>query len=110
MEVLLELVFEILLQIFGEVLLELGWAGLKQALSRENHHPAVAAVGYLILGAIFGLGGLWMLPKPIFNGTPIPGISLVLAPLAGGGAMYAWGEFRHGRGRGTTNLRPPDLV
>ena len=64
----------------------------------------MAAVGYFVLGCT--LGGLLLLAVPHRMVRPgsIPGLSLVLSPLAAGAAMHAWGRHRRARGHATTNL------
>jgi hypothetical protein len=93
-------VFEIL----GEVLLELGFAAFKAAYDRANWNPVIASVGYLLLGGAFGAGFVWLLPYRLVPPGPFPGISIMLAPLASGLAMYALGKYRRAHGHTTTNL------
>jgi hypothetical protein len=104
MELLVELVVQLAIELFGELLLKLGFAAFKQGFRRRNHHPAVAALGYLALGACLGGVSVWIHPERYLGAGPLPGISLVLAPLAGGVAMHLWGGFRRAHGRATTNL------
>ncbi len=107
MEILGEILLfflQLLLEVFGEALLELGLTGLKEALGRQNRHPYLAAVGYFTLGAAVGALSLWFWPQRLLRSGPVPGLSLLLSPLAGGAAMEAWGRFRRQRGHDTTNL------
>jgi hypothetical protein len=103
-EFIVGLVVELLLEVLGEAVLEVGLAGLKEALGRENRSPQFAAVGYFILGASLGGVSLLLCPGRLLWQPPVPGLSLFAAPLAGGGAMLAWGRFRRRRGHDTTNL------
>ena len=101
---LILLVLELLLEIFGEGLLELGLSRIKEASGRQNRAPFVAAVGYFVLGAIVGAISIWVWPQRLLRRTSVTGLSLLLSPLAGGAAMEAWGRYRRNQGHGTTNL------
>ena len=107
MEILAEIfvfVLRLLLEVFSETILELCLSGLKEALGRENRDPALAALGYLVLGAALGGASLYLWPERLLWRAPRPGLSLLLGPLVGAAAMDAWGRFRRSRGHGTTNL------
>lgn len=107
MDILVEVLLllgELVLEVFGEALLEVGLSGLKEALGRTNRNPSLAAVGYLILGALVGGLSVWLWPQRLFRNAPVPGLSLLLSPLAGGAAMEAWGRYRRAGGHETTNL------
>jgi hypothetical protein len=103
-ELLLELVLQVVIEVFGEVLLELGLGGLKAVFGRSNRSPVAASLGYLLLGGAAGLLSLWLAPGRYLRPGPVPGLSLIAAPLAGGLAMHAWGAYRRSRGHATTNL------
>jgi hypothetical protein len=104
MSVLLELLFEVFVEIVVEVLLELGFTSVKEALGRENRHPVLSTIGYLILGS--ALGGLSLLywPERILGTGPVSGLSLVFGPALSGATMHVWGELRRAGGHQTTNL------
>ena len=104
MELLLELFIEIVFEVGGELLLELGWSGVKETLGRKNHHPALAALGYLVLGGLLGAASLLVWPERVVRPGPVPGLSLLIGPLVSGVAMHFWGGFRRAQGRSTTNL------
>jgi hypothetical protein len=104
MEILFELLGYLLLDVLGEVLLELGIGAFQNTFHRENRSPAVATVGYLIVGAAIGGLSLWVHPARFLQRGTTPGFSLVVAPLVGGAAMHAWGHFRRRGGHPTTNL------
>ena len=101
---LLQLLFEFLVQGLLEVLWELVSSSYKVTYGRPNHHPIVAAIGYLLVGAALGAASLLIWPNRFFEPGPIPGLSLLLSPLGAGVAMYAWGAYRQTRGHVTTNL------
>jgi hypothetical protein len=107
MELIAEIIFffvQLLLEVIGEALLELGLSGFKDVFDRRNWNPYLAAIGYLVLGAVLGGVSLCLWPQRVFQSGTIPGLSIVLSPLAGGAAMHAWGRFRRSRGHDPTNL------
>jgi hypothetical protein len=95
---------QLLLEIFGEGLLELALSRIKETTGRQNRDPFLAAVGYFFLGAILGAISIWVWPERLFSRTAVTGFSLLLSPVAGGAAMEIWGRFRRSRGLDTTNL------
>jgi hypothetical protein len=101
---LLQFLFELLFQGLLEVLFELGASSYKDTHGRSNHHPIIAAIGYFLVGAALGGVSLLIWPNRFFEPGPIPGLSLVLSPVAAGVAMHAWGAYRSSRGHVTTNL------
>jgi len=105
---LLEPILMFVFELFGDILLEglfeLGLEGLKEARGRENRHPLVASLGYLLLGGAMGALWVWLVPGRILVGRALPGASLALAPLFIGAAMEAWGRHRRAAGHATTNL------
>ena len=107
MEILIEVlwfVVQLVLEVFGEALLELALAAIKEALGRENRNPVLATLGYLLLGGIIGAISVLVWPQRFLRAGPVPGLSLVISPVAGAAAMEAWGRFRQRRNHATTNL------
>jgi hypothetical protein len=104
LEVLLEIIVEGLIQVFGELLVELGWETVKEALGRHNHHPITAAIGFLILGTAIGGVWIWINPNRLVEPGPVRGLNLIASPLLAGTAMHLFGEFRRSRGHSPTNL------
>lgn len=105
LEIVLQLLVEVLVQFFAELLLELGFEAVAHSIRRGRlANPVLAAVGLLIIGAAAGFVSCWILPRPLFRPVPhFSGISLVLAPLATGAAMHAFGCWRR-RGGGDPSL------
>ena len=97
MEVLLEIVF----QIVGWTFVDIVWESPAEDDGGKNYHPLIAALGYLALGAAIGAFWVWVHPGRFFSSGPISGASLVLAPLAVGAAMQAWGTYRRRNGHKT---------
>lgn len=104
MELLLELLIELVFEIGGEVVLDLGVAGFKTARGRQNHHPVVAALGYFVLGGLVGGASLLVWSGRVLRPGPVPGLSLVVGPLLSGAAMHLWGQFRRAQGHSPSNL------
>jgi hypothetical protein len=98
MEFLFELLFEFILQVFGEALIELGMHAVAEPFRREVD-PWLAAVGYLIFGAIFGAITLWLFPSHMVTNAALRWINLALTPVAAGACMAGIGRLRASRGR-----------
>jgi hypothetical protein len=103
---LLELLVYFLLDLFGNVSIELilEWlfnrlpAAIRRALSLENH-PIVQAIVWCFVG--MGVGGLSLLiyGQPFFPRGRFPGLSLLLSPLVTGAVMEFVGRRRAARGK-----------
>ncbi len=102
----MEIIFEILFQFFGELLLqivfeilaELGLHGCKEAFKRPLN-PIFAAVGYAIFGAIAGGLSLWWHPLHFTKTLGMRIAALILVPLAAGAIMSLIGSWRQRRDR-----------
>ena len=102
MSVLLELIFEffgeLLLQVIGEVLFELGLHGLA-APFRKTVNPYLATIGYVLFGALAGAISLWLFPS-LFIGSHAGRIAnAIVTPLIAGAVMVALGAWRRQRGQ-----------
>lgn len=90
--------WEFVIQIVGEFLIELGWNSVAEPFrNRARGHPLLAAVGAALIGALLGALSVQVLPRRVFGVTGVPGASLVLAPLANGVAMEAYGRWREAK-------------
>jgi hypothetical protein len=100
--VLLEFVGEFLLQI----LFELAAEAINGLIYRwRQSSPTMSAVGLAIAGAAAGLLSAWLIPhRLIATRVVLPGVSLLLAPLATGSAMHFLGKRLHRLGRYPSNL------
>lgn len=88
--VVLEVIGEFLVQILFELAAE-ALSGLINA--REQTSPALAAAGLAFSGALAGLLSAWLFPHPLIaTRVVLPGLSLLLAPLATGSAMHFLGK------------------
>jgi hypothetical protein len=107
----MEILFEILFQIFGEILLQgifeaLGELGVRGArkLREEPINPWLAGVGYALLGA--GAGGLSLLivPSLLIDSKAAQVMNLVATPVAVGLLMSALGSWRMRHGQELVRL------
>jgi len=99
--VLLETVGEALLQIVFELAVE----ALRQLINRQKiRNPVFSAVGLALPGAAAGLLSAWLFPHRLLAArTVLPGVSLLLAPLATGSAMHFLGNQSRRFGRYPSN-------
>jgi hypothetical protein len=82
-----------------EIAATLGWESLKHSLRREQKATLwLASVGHFLMGAVAGLASVLILDQRLTPRAPIPGLSLILVPLATGavmrwlgGAVFAFG-------------------
>ncbi len=99
MEILIELLLEFALYFGAELLAEFGFS--RGPDRREPAGPLERALTLLLiagLGAFFAFLFSWLLPERMLPATAWPGVSLVVAPLLGGGAMHLMGRWRRSRG------------
>ena len=103
-EIVLPLLGEVLLQLVGEGVLEAGWRWLVAPFSdRRRIHPVIGSAGLLGLGGIMGWIGWLLVPDPLITNAPVPGASLLLSPLMTGGVMESYGRWRSKRGHTTSS-------
>lgn len=84
---------ELLLQVVLEVLVEFGLHSLK-ASTRRAPNPWMAALGYIMLGAICGGVSLLFLPTHLTPEGPLRTLNLLFSPAAAGLLMAALGKWR----------------
>ena len=103
LELLLELLGEFLIQVFGELLVEFGLQALAEPfLKRPN--PWLAAVGYSIFGGLLGGASLLLLPKHLVANASWRVLNLIFTPLAAGLCMAWLGSWRARRGQSLIRL------
>jgi hypothetical protein len=99
-ELVLSFVWEILLQIVGELFVELGLRSVRDSFrQRGRAHPALAALGVIVLGGVGGVLTSVIWPTRVFAAGPLPGVSLLMSPLLSGLAMESLGRWKEGRGQ-----------
>jgi hypothetical protein len=93
MEPLLQFLGELIFQVGGELLAELGLRSMRESF-RHTPNPVIAAFGYLLLGAIAGGLSLLVLPSLLLASHTGRVVNLVLTPLAAGFVMSRLGAWR----------------
>lgn len=107
----MEFIFEIILQFFGELVLqalfqlivELGFHSLADTVRRPRN-PVLSTVGFTLWGLIAGGISLWLFPtshihKPIYRQ-----INLIVTPVALGFVMVLIGKIRLKKGQNLVRL------
>lgn len=104
-------VFEIIFQLFGELLLqaifemlvELGFHSLADTFRRPRH-PALSTLGFLLWGTIAGGISLLIWPTSYIHEPTLRTINLVVTPVALGFAMMFVGRIRLKKGQQLVRL------
>lgn len=97
LDILIELLLELVFQLFGEVLVEWGLQRLAAPRPRDAN-VWLAVLGYLLLGALTGAASLWLWPHAFTRDGWPRLFSLVFTPVAAGLAMTLLGHWRARRG------------
>jgi hypothetical protein len=100
----IEFVLEILLEAFGQGLIELVVEGMSRLTGasfgrRKDVHPAVSATGLLLLGVGCGAASAWLWPARVLPIGPYPGLSVLLSPPLNGLAAEWIGRWQERRGK-----------
>lgn len=99
LELLLTGLWEVILQISGEALLESGFRAAGEPFRRRSRaHPVIAGLGVALLGGLAGALTSLVWPARVFQPGPIRGASLFVSPFITGVAMDRYGRWREGRG------------
>jgi hypothetical protein len=98
--VVLQVLFEIVFQIVVEGLIEFGlWSMRSRRTPRSPIGPVLAALGYVLIGALAGGLSLLLFPSLMIRSGVLRVVNLVLTPLAAGAAMAGIGAWRRRRGQ-----------
>lgn len=97
LEIIFELLAELLFQIVGEVLVELGLHSLAEPF-RKKPNIWLAALGYALLGTLVGALSLWAFPGHLTRDGWPRLTNLVVTPVLAGVAMTLLGRWRARRG------------
>jgi hypothetical protein len=104
-EFLFQLLLEFILQIFGELLVELGLRSLAEPFrEREERHPLLTFVGYALLGLTVGGLSLLVFPNSFVRSASLHGISLLIMPTLAGLLMSGMGWLRNRQGQRLVKL------
>lgn len=101
LEPLLEALFDYLIAGFVDLILR-SMGEMFEKLTAQN--PALASVGYLIVGLMSGGLSLLVFPHRLLHPTRMHGASLLISPLIAGLMMAATGAILRGRDRKSTQL------
>ena len=104
MEIIFEFIFqvvgEILLQSVAQVLFELGFYGLAETFKRKKgRNPFLATVGYLLWGGIIGALTLLIFPSLMIKNNVFRIVNLIFTPIVAGIVMSTIGSWRKKRGQ-----------
>ena len=102
----MEILVELVLQILGEIILQLGsevaiegiWHKVR-GLFRRIHpfHAVLAGLGYACLGAAVGSVSLWLFPEHFIKDQLLRILNLIAAPAIAGLVMSKIGAWRRQR-------------
>src|SRR5438128_93858 len=96
---MLEFLIEFVVEVLGEILFAIAGAALAEAISDHRQaNPRLAAIGHALMGAIAGGISLLVLRRQLIAQPPLPGVSLVLAPLCTGAVLNLLGDWSERRG------------
>ena len=96
--VVLQFVLELVLQFVFAIGAELGLRSVAEPF-RRRHHPGMATIGMILLGAIAGFVSLLFFPNSAIHQPVLRDVNLVITPLALGLLMMAVGLRRRRRGQ-----------
>jgi hypothetical protein len=104
-ELLLNFLWEIFLQIVGELLVEGGFRAAGESFrDRTRAHPVFAGIGIIVMGALAGVIASLVWPTRIFQPGPVRGVSLIVSPIVTGLVMERYGQWREDRAWSRSSL------
>lgn len=98
-EFLVSLIGEVILQVMGEALIQSGWKVFSEPFRRKRANPIVAGIGLICLGGLGGLLTSFIVPNRIFGLSGIKGVSIAMSPIITGLIMHRYGQWCDERGR-----------
>jgi len=105
LDAMLELVVEVVLEFISQLLIEIGFEWIAECFHRRATLSTVLAfIAIPLFGGFIGLILSNTFPQRIVPGPTVPGISLLLSPLATGMVMKLFGDWRRSRGHQPTVL------
>lgn len=94
-EIIFQFIAEIFLQLFAEALFELGFHSLAEAFNRKRRrNPILAAISYLLWGAIIGAVTLFIFPSLMIKNPILRIVNLFITPVIAGVFMSLVGSWR----------------
>jgi hypothetical protein len=100
-----EILIEVFFQFAIEAVVALVSRCLRNIFSESNViSPVLAAAGYLLLGVIFGVVSVLVVPHPIIRPSKIHGISIIVSPMITGLIMSQIGVQLRRNGKKTVRI------
>ncbi len=107
MEIIFEFLFsflgEFVLQVLGEVFVEVGLHSLAEPFRKEPK-PWLAAVGYVVFGAVIGGLSLLVFPHYLVASKGLRVANAALSPILAGLSMAILGKWRARRGQAVLRI------
>lgn len=107
MEVIFEILFgffgELVLQLVGEILIELGLHSMAEPF-RKKPSPWLAAIAYALFGAGIGALSLLVFPDYLVANKSLRVANTALSPIVAGLSMAAIGKWRAQRGQAVLRI------
>lgn len=97
-EILAWLAVEIIFPLIGEALAEWG-AHIFGRNAKRRPNPVLAGIGSLLLGLLFGVLSLWLMPEAMLKDPFLRLANLIGAPLLVGTVMVIFGRWRTIKGK-----------
>ena len=96
---MLEFLLGVLFEFFAETLFAIAGAALAEAVSDdEQSNPTLAGIGQVLVGVVAGGVSLLLLRRQLMTAPPVPGTSLLVAPVCTGLALRGLGDWSVRRG------------
>jgi hypothetical protein len=103
-EALIQIIGEFVLQILFQALAELGFHSLKDTLKKESRNPILSTIGFFLWGAMAGGISLLIFPHSFVASKSVRLLNLAVTPLACGEVMRQVGKLRERRGQSLVGL------
>ncbi len=105
MEIIIEIVLELLINVFAELLFEVGLTVLKESIRRNGaSYPILACIGYALLGCVAGGLSLLVFPRQYMRSERYHGLGLLLIPILAGSVMAGLGAIKSKMGKRVIRL------
>jgi hypothetical protein len=102
--ILLQLIGELFLQLFIDGLGEIVWGIAKRLFGRPDPSYRHAVIVLFLLGCLVAALSLLIWPECFFHPGAIPGLSLIASPLLAGLVMRLYGNYRRENNRLATKI------
>jgi len=99
-----QFLLELLVQLIGQLLVEVCFRSIVEAFKRPPASPALAALGHFLLGAAAGGISLFGFPALFIRPMWAQWLNLLLTPIVAGGAMAGLGWIRQKKGQTVIRL------